>query len=210
MRRVKSILYLTTILIVAAMGVLTVSCSKEVVPELTIPTGNVDYFTKSMDFDSQAGEKKLTFSSNVSWTAAVSGSTWLSISPTSGEGGVNTLIVKADENTTYDDRNAVITIAAGDTIRRVFVNQKQLDALTLTSDRFEVPFEGGEVKIEVKANVDFEVVIPSEYQNWIHKSAAKTRGLTTSTLVYTIDKSEEYDKREGKIIQVSQVKNKLR
>ena len=135
----------------------------------------------------------------MAWTASVSGSTWLSVTPTSGEAGTNTLTVKAEENTTYDDRNAVITLTAGDSIRRVFVNQKQLDALTLTSDRFEVPVEGGEVKIEVKSNINFEAVIPTEYQSWIHKPAT-TRGLTTSTLVYKIDKSEEYDKREGKII----------
>ena len=200
MRTMKSIWCLTTIMMVAAMNLLTVSCSKdEVIPEIKIPAGSEDFFTKSMDFDSPSGEKKLTFTSNVAWTVSVSGSTWLSVTPTSGEAGTNTLTVKADENTTYDDRNAVITLTAGDSIRRVFVNQKQLDALTLTSDRFEVPVEGGEVKIEVKSNINFEAVIPTEYQSWIHKPAT-TRGLTTSTLVYKIDKSEEYDKREGKII----------
>lgn len=200
MRTMKSIWCLTTIMMVAAMNLLTVSCSKdEVIPEIKIPAGSEDYFTKSMDFDSPSGEKKLTFTSNVAWTVSVSGSTWLSVTPTSGEAGTNTLTVKADENTTYDDRNAVITLTAGDSIRRVFVNQKQLDALTLTSDRFEVPVEGGEVKIEVKSNINFEAVIPTEYQSWIHKPAT-TRGLTSSTLVYKIDKSEEYDKREGKII----------
>ena len=200
MRTMKSIWCLTTIMMVAAMNLLTVSCSKdEVIPEIKIPAGSEDFFTKSMDFDSPSGEKKLTFTSNVAWTVSVSGSTWLSVTPTSGEAGTNTLTVKADENTTYDDRNAVITLTAGDSIRRVFVNQKQLDALTLTSDRFEVPVEGGEVKIEVKSNINFEAVIPTEYQSWIHKPAT-TRGLTTSTLVYKIDKSEEYNKREGKII----------
>lgn len=200
MRKVKGIWCLTTIMMVVATSLLTMSCSKDVIPELKIPTGSEDFFTKSMDFDSYAGEKKLTFSSNVSWTASVSGSTWLSVTPTSGEKGTNTLIVKAEENTTYDDRNAVITLTAGDSIRRVFVNQKQLDALTLTSDRFEVPAEGGEVKIEVKANINYEAIIPNEYQGWIHRATSATRGLTTSTLTFKIDKSEEYDKREGKII----------
>ena len=201
MKKMKKLCCLTTIIMVAAMSMINVSCSKdETTPELKIPAGSEDYFTKSMDFDTPSAEKKLTFTSNMPWTASVSGSTWLSITPTSGEAGTNTLTVKAEENTTYDDRNAVITVAAGDTIRRVFVNQKQLNALTLTSDRFEVPVEGGEVKIEVKANVNFEAVIPTEYQSWIHKSVTATRGLTTSTLVYKIDKSEEYDKREGKII----------
>lgn len=191
-------------MMVAAMSILNFSCSKDVTPEITIPTGSEDFFKKSMDFESSAAEKKLTFSTNVSWTASVSatrgGVDWLSVTPTSGEPGVNTLAVRANENTTYDDRNAVITITAGDSIRRVFVNQKQLDALTLTADRFEVPAKGDKITIEVKANIAYEMVIPDEYKNWIHASAAATRGLTTTTNTFTIDPSEEYDKREGKII----------
>lgn len=204
MKKEKNIKCLATIMMVAAMSILSFSCSKEVTPEITIPTGNEDFFKKSMDFESSAAEKKLTFSTNVSWTASVSatrgGVDWLSVTPTSGEPGVNTLAVRANENTTYDDRNAVITITAGDSIRRVFVNQKQLDALTLTADRFEVPAKGDKITIEVKANIAYEMVIPDEYKSWIHASAAATRGLTTTTNTFTIDPSEEYDKREGKII----------
>ena len=205
MEKMKNIKCLATIMIVAAMSILNFSCSKDdVTPEIKIPTGNEDFFKKSMDFTSSASEKTLTFSSNVSWTASVSatraGADWLSITPTSGEPGVNSVVVKASENTTYDDRNAVITITAGDSIRKVFVNQKQLDALTLTADRFEVPAKGGKVVIEVKANISYETVIPEEYKSWIHKTSAATRGLSTSTNTFTIDPSEEYDKREGKII----------
>ena len=204
MKKEKNIKCLATIMMVAAMSILSFSCSKDVVPEITIPTGSEDFFKKSMDFESSAAEKKLTFSTNVSWTASVSatrgGVDWLTVSPTSGESGVNTLSVRANENTTYDDRNAVITITAGDSIRRVFVNQKQLDALTLTADRFEVPAKGDKITIEVKANIAYEMVIPDEYKSWIHAAAAATRGLTTTTNTFTIDPSEEYDKREGKII----------
>lgn len=200
----KNIKCMAIIMMVAAMSILSISCSKEVIPEITIPTGSEDFFKKSMDFGSSASEKKLTFSSNVSWTASVSatraGVNWLTVTPSSGESGVNSVVVKANENTTYDDRNAVITITAGDSIRRVFVNQKQLDALTLTADRFEVPAAGGTVKVEVKANIAYEVVIPEEYKSWIHLANAATRGLETTTKTFTIDPSEEYDKREGKII----------
>ena len=205
MRTIKSIWCLAAIMMATMFSVLNVSCSKdEEAPEIKIPTGSEDFFSKSMDFDNSASEKKLTFSSNKPWTVTVSdtraGSSWLSVSPTSGDAGTQTLTVRAEENTTYDDRNAVISVVAGDSVRRVFVNQKQLDALTLTSDRFEVPVEGGTVNIEVKSNIDYNAVIPTEYQSWIHLSKSTTRGLSTSSLSFTIDKSDEYDKREGKII----------
>lgn len=205
MKKMKDIRCLTTIIMVAAMSILNFSCSKDdVTPEIKIPTGSEDFFKKSMDFGSSASEKTLTFSSNVSWTASVSatraGVDWLTVTPTSGEPGMYTMTIKANENTTYDDRNAVITITAGDSIKRVFVNQKQMDALTLTADRFEVPATGGIVKVEVKANIAYEVVIPEEYKSWIHLANAATRGLETTTKTFSIDPSEEYDKREGKII----------
>lgn len=180
------------------------SSDDEVTPEISIPAGNVNYFTKSMDFDSSASEKSFTFSSNVPWTLSVAetrnGSSWLTIKPTSGEAGTHNVIVKALENTGYDDRNAVITISAGDSIRKVFVNQKQLDALTLTSNRFEVPVEGGNINVEVKSNINYTINIPDEYKTWIHQSNGNTRALSTSTLTFTIDKCEEYYKREGLII----------
>ena len=55
---------------------------------------------------------------------------------------------------TNDYRNQLDTITSYDS--RIQELQKQKDALTVTSDKFEVSAEGGEIKIEVKANIDFE------------------------------------------------------
>ena len=205
MRR-KCLFSLLTFIMVATQVVTFTACSNDddVTPEISVPFGKDNYFAKSMDFESSAAEKAITFNTNVAWTLSVadtrSGSSWLTVNPTSGDAGTHTIIVKASENTTYDDRNAVITIAAGDTIRKVFVNQKQLDALTLTSNRFEVPVLGGTIDIEVKANIECEAIIPDAYKGWIHQSNGRTRGISTSSLSFVIDKSEEYDKREGQII----------
>ena len=193
------------LLSVFVYGVMT-ACSSddEVTPQLSVPSGEDDYFVQSMDFESSAAEKTFVFNSNVAWTLSVadtrSGSSWLTVDPESGKAGTHTITVKASENTTYDDRNAVITISAGNITRKVFVNQKQLDALTLTSNRFEVPVGGGTIDVEVKANIEYEVIIPDAYKGWIHQSSPKTRSLSTSSLSFVIDKSEEYDKREGQII----------
>ena len=205
MRR-NCLFWLLTFITVATQIVAFAACSNDdvVTPEISVPLGKDDYFGKSMDFESSAAEKSIIFSTNVAWTLSVSdarsGSNWLTVDPTSGEAGTHTIKVKASENTTYDDRNAVIMLVAGDTIRKVFVNQKQSDALTLTSDRFEVPVEGGTVDIEVKANIEYEAIVPDAYKGWIHLSNGRTRGISTSSLSFVIDKSEEYDKREGQII----------
>lgn len=196
------------------LSIVITSCSKsDETPEISIPSGSENYFLKSMDFDSSESEKSLTFKTNVSWNISVSdtrsGSNWLSVSPISGDAGTNTVTVKASENTTYDDRNAVITITAGDSIRRVFVNQKQMNALTLTSDRFEVPVSGGTVDVEVKANVEYVITVPEKYKDWIVPMNNKTRGLTSTIHTFNIGKSEEYEKREGQILITSGSKEEV-
>ncbi len=181
------------------------ACSKDdVTPEVTVPAGTTNYFNTGLDFDSKASEKTITFQSNVPWTVTVadtrSGSSWCSASPASGEAGTANVKIAVLDNASYDDRSAVVRVAYGDSIRSIFVNQKQLDALTLTSDRFEVPVGGGTVDVEVKANIDYTYKISDDCKDWIHpKTSASTRALTTSHLTFTVDPSQEYDKREGHI-----------
>ena len=188
-----------------AFGIAACSGSSEdLTPVIEVPEGSENYFSKSMDFDSDGSEKTLTFTTNVPWTMTVAetrnGSSWLSVSPLQGEAGTHTVRVKVEKNDTFEDRNAVITLTASERINKVFVNQKQLDALTLTSDRFEVPVSGGSVDIEVKSNIEYTVSIPDEFKTWIHQENSKTRSYSTSTLRFRIDKSEEYEKRDGRII----------
>lgn len=196
----RSVIYL----LFAVMICSVCSCSKdELVPEVVFPSGELNYFQNSLDFDRYANEKTITFNSNVPWNVSVDGirdgSNWCTVSPSSGDAGTVTLKISVQENKTYDDRNAVVRFAYGDSIKNIFVNQKQLDALTLTSDRFEVPVSGGEVKVEVKSNIDYQVKIADECKDWIHQISSATRGLTSSTLTFKIDSSTEYDKREGSI-----------
>lgn len=180
------------------------SCSKEeVIPAISIPEGAKDYFASSVDFDNHANEKTIVFTSNVPWTAIVDETigevTWCNVSPGYGDAGTGSFKISVKENETYDDRNAVVRFAYGDSVRTIFVNQKQLDALTLTSDRFELPVEGGDFDVEVKANIEYSVKIAEDCQDWIHKKSSTTRALSSSTLTFSVDRSQEYDKREGTI-----------
>lgn len=181
------------------------ACSSDpIVPEVTVEMGKEDYFAKNMDFDSSAGEKTFSFNSNVEWTISVAptmnGETWCTVTPSSGKDGSNTVVVKVQENTGYDDRNVVLTLTAGSTLTKtITVTQKQKDALLLTTNKFEMEPQGGKINVEVKANVEYEVIVPEAYKSWISQGS-KSRGLTTSTVSFDIAETEEYDKREGEII----------
>jgi hypothetical protein len=77
------------------------------------------------------------------------------------------------------------------------VSQKQKNALTLTSSKFELTPKGGEVVIEVKANINFSYTIDEAAKSWITHS--ETRALKTSSLVFHIAENENVAKRIGQI-----------
>lgn len=184
--------------------VATVSaCSSDdpLVPSITVPTGSENYFGKNIDFQTTASSKDITFNSNMDWNIEVPQNIdWCKVSPTSGNAGTQNVTISVSDNETYDDRSAVLRFCVGDSTKTIIVNQKQLDALTLTADKFEIPQEGGNIDVEVKSNIDFTYVIPEEFASWIHASSRGSRALTSHHLSFSISASEEYEKREGQII----------
>ena len=157
----------------------------------------------SFDFEANGGEKTLSFSTNRDWTATLAntanGEKWCTVTPLNGKAGDNNMQIRVAANKGYDDRNVSLTIAAGGTSKTVIISQKQQDALTLTANKFEVGKNGGKINVEVKANIQYEVIISETSKSWISQSA-KTRGLTSNNFSFDIAPSEEYDKRTGEII----------
>lgn len=198
--KMKSLLRMSMCLLVLIC--MLVGCTSESDPEFTPENGSISYFSKSLDFTSDGGSATVTFTSNKDWTITPSTSggdvSWCTVSPSSGKAGTNTVTIKTTSNTSYDDRNATLIFKVQDLLTNLVVTQKQKDALTITTAKYEVGTEGGTINVEVKANIDFQIEIPAECSNWIHQTTS--RALTSSNISFTIDKSEEYDKREGEIL----------
>lgn len=120
----KKNLTLLMLMLVALVSFTACSGDDSVVvsPEVTVPSG-VDYFSSSMDFTASAGQKSITFTSNVNWTLTVAdtqnGSFWCTVSKTAGGAGEHTVIVTVDENTSYYDRNVVVTLSAGEVTKKI-------------------------------------------------------------------------------------------
>lgn len=221
----KSSIYVRLLYSMAVLCLLTAlsSCSDDDAPAEIIPNPDSEiYFTGSLNFTSDSGEAILSFTTNKDWSIDVSQSggdvSWCAVFPNKGKAGENQVSVRVVRNEGVDDRNVVLNLTAGDLTKSIVVTQKQKDAITLTTAKFEVDKNGGEIQVEVKANVTYEVVIPKQYQSWIregsgsgqiimgdkghnqmHESATRTDMDRTMRKFY-ISKSEEYDKREGEII----------
>lgn len=147
----------------------------------------------------QGGTAFVAFTATGDWTASLMNTRaeeWITISPASGTKGKAEISITAVANDTYDERNATIVLKSGSVSKNIVVTQKQKDALTITSSKYEVGSKGGNISIEIKANISFEVDIKSD---WI-KQTEKTRALATSNLSFTIESNETGDKREGEIV----------
>lgn len=156
--------------------------------------------TTTADFSTDGGSNVIIFTATDAWTAEVINTradAWCSITPTSGSAGSSKITISTTANDTTDDRTATIIIKSGSVQKSINVSQKQKDALTVTSSKFEVSADGGEVTIEVKANVDFDFTIDESAKNWVtHRS---TRAMKTSTLVFEVDENSDSEKRKANI-----------
>ena len=191
-------------ILLLAMIVCCWSCSggeEEPIPTPTPkPESNkIEITTSAPVVEQKGGTATVSFTTNAVWTASVSTTTsWVSVSPSSGAAGTHTLTVTTAENDTYDERNATLTIKAGNASQNLTITQKQKDALTVTSNKVEIGSEGGTFSIEAKANVSVSYEIEEAAKKWI--SASESRGLTTKTLNFTAKANDKIERRQGNII----------
>lgn len=149
----------------------------------------------------QGGTINIPFTATGEWNATMindRAESWITINPSSGKSGDIELSVTATANETYDERNATIVLQCGDDKKEIVVTQKQKDALTVTSSKYEVSSSGGNISVEVKANIEYEVEVKAD---WIkHVENQETRALTSSMLNFQVDFNDTGEKREGEII----------
>ena len=196
MKRLISIHSLYLLLTVAFFA----ACSddKEDNPQPATPAIEWATGQSSPTFETSGGTASVHFSSTTDWTAEVD-QDWCSVSPASGTAGENCAVtVSATPNETTDERNATLIVRSGTVTERMTIVQKQKDALTVTSNRIEVPADGGNATVEVQANIDFTYEIDEAAAEWL--TEANSRALTTTQLHFTVAPNEAAEKREGKIV----------
>lgn len=111
----------------------------------------------------------------------------------------NTYTFRIAANEGHDNRSAKIRFVNHENglTETVAVIQKQKDALTVTSYRFDVPYEGEIITIEVKANIDFEYKIDDATQPWV--AFAGTKSLDSHELIFNVMPNTIETEREGRI-----------
>ena len=108
-----------------------------------------------------------------------------------------TLEVAANDE--YDSREGMVIVKQkdGSLTGTITIKQDEKQGLLLSETNFELTNEQQNISFELKYNVPYEVVIPSDCKSWI--SQVNTKGLDSKYLTFSIAKNESYDNREGSI-----------
>ena len=157
----------------------------------------LDISVSDLVFGAEGGEKEFTIYCNSDWTIT-NESEWCKTTVNQGNGD-SKIIVTVGVYSEMEDRNTNLTVKAGNITKVLTVTQKDGDAIILSKDKFDIPEEGGNVTVEVKSNIQYEVSIPSQFQNWI-KHEPETKAITIKNFTFTILENKEYEKREGYIV----------
>lgn len=185
-----------TLLLLAA-ATLPTGCKKDSA-ESAAPANGVITLTNNIPpiFEAEGGQTTVTFNSTAAWSAEVDQS-WASVTPSEGQAGNVSVTLHAEPNDSGSERNATLILHSGTGTARLVFYQKQENALTVTSNRYEVERQGRDITVEVQANVTFEYEIDEAAEEWIEE--LDTRAMTTTLLHFRIYPNDTPGKREGRI-----------
>ena len=114
----------------------------EITPEIKFTE---DIVTSGISIESAEQSITLSFSTNVAWSATTSAD-WITISPSSGAAGKNSVKIKVEENTESKQRTATITIKTTD--------GKCTASIKVTQGKDKIIFEDANFKAYLVANFD--------------------------------------------------------
>ena len=170
---------------------------------ITINQKQTDYLTvtpTSFSVSNQAQTVEIEVKDNVSYSVVIpdDAKSWISVFSNTQTKALtdDKVTLSIAQNTTYDDREASVTIKQtdGSLAGTVKITQAYGEGLIPDQTTFEINRYGGSLDIGVQANVDYEVTTEA---NWIHY--VETKALTASTVVLTIDENPTYTPREATV-----------
>ena len=171
---------------------------------ITVNQKQTDYLTvtpTSFSVSNQAQTAEIEVKDNVSYSVVIpdDAKSWISVSSNTQTKALtdDKVTLSIAQNTTYDDREASVTIKQvdGSLAGTVKITQAYGEGLIPEKTIYDIGQEGGSIEVAVQANVEYEV---TPEVDWIH--IVETKALTGSTITLTVDENNLYSAREGKVL----------
>lgn len=154
------------------------------------------------DLPTMGGDITVEVKSNITYTTTIPQEfNWIKqVDSKSRALETKNLNFKIEANPNTDKREGFIIFKdnANELADTVHVYQAQKDELILTQDTYNVPAKGETINVELKTNVDYEVIIPEDAKEWVEQLVS--RASRVDKLSFTILESTIYDERQAEII----------
>lgn len=164
-------------------------------------TGSVLLLTQNEYTLSAAGETiTVEIRSNVEYSIQMPDIDWIKVEENSRALSTHTLKYVIDANPLYEMRTAKIIFYDKNNPslkETLLIIQKQKNALILGSNRLEIGQAGGNVIVEVKANIDYTVEVLDAYKDWVKENSS--RSLVTHAHTFSIAANESYESRTAEV-----------
>ena len=188
-----------TIVLALVFAISFTACEKAPFLTMTEP--------RNCTFTRDGGTQSFSFTCNRDWSVSSSDS-WIKVSPSSGVKSDQevTITITCSANTTYDPRNATITVRVEELTETISVTQETGLGLIVSPTTFDLTNAAQEIEIEVQKNVQYAVSIDDACKDWISQKG--TKALSSEKVTFAIAANETYDNREGKIT-IKQIEGEL-
>ena len=148
------------------------------------------------------GSATVELESNVKYEVVIpSDCDWVTLDNETKTRGLekSSFTLNVSENKTYKERKALITVINKEENLSGTVTIIQPFETIFKADNtsFNLGMDGGIITVNMESNIDYEVVIPKEF-NWISiPETSKTRETKTSAVTLKIDENMSYGDRDG-------------
>jgi hypothetical protein len=157
---------------------------------------------KTFTVPSGGGDVMIDYLTNVACNVIIpeEAKDWITIVPETRALVAQSATLHIAENTTYSARTAVVKVVAKNNANLVvehIITQEQNNGLVADGgSEFNIGGYEQQIYIKHKTNVDYEVIIPVEAQDWITIAPA-TRGLVTYSTTLSISENNTGDQRQA-------------
>ena len=149
------------------------------------------------DIPQEGGDFTIEIQSNISYEIQIDSDSqsWISEAPKSKAltTYTHTFSVESNPNTTKRDGSVEIIGSNGKT-ETVNIYQAQKDELVLSKSEETVSAKGGEVRVQLRSNVDYEVIMP-ENNDWVEQIQSNK----ADELIFNVKPNSETMTRDAKI-----------
>ena len=160
-----------------------------------------------VDVDNAEHTVELEVKNNVSYDVVIpdDAKEWISIKSNTATKALaeNKVTLAIAQNTTYDNREAFITIKQtdGSLAETVKIKQAQTDGLIVGKKEYEVGRDGETIEIQLQTNVEYDVIIPEDAKEWVTRvESAPTKALVNESVYLQIAENPTYYNREASVV----------